>query len=158
MPCRAVRGSDILKMQITASVRLCAPGVPQPLSATAEFRTPPQGLAALVAWLRGHGVTAATMESTAVYWYAPYHALQQAGIRAELVHAQHVKQIRGRKTDVQDSLWLARICQLGLARPNYVPPVAFGALRQQCRYRRKVVGDRARVRQRLQKPLDHGVW
>lgn len=95
------------------------------------------------------------MESTGVYWYAPYQAVQQAGIRAELVHAQHVKQIRGRKTDVQDSLWLARICQLGLARPSYVPPAAFGALRQQCRYRRKVVGDRARARQRLQKTLDY---
>lgn len=148
-------GLDIHKMQITASVRLCMPGKPQPLSATAEYPTHPQGLAALVAWLRGHGVTAATMESTGVYWYAPYQALQRAGIRAELVHAQHVKQIRGRKTDVQDSLWLARICQLGLARPSYVPPAAFGALRQQCRYRRKVVGDRARVRQRLQKTLDH---
>lgn len=148
-------GLDIHKMQTTASVRLCEPGAPQPLSTTAQYPTHPQGLAALVSWLRGHGVTAATMESTGVYWYAPYHALQQAGIRAELAHAQHVKQIRGRKTDVQDSRWLARICQLGLARPSYVPPAAFGALRQQCRYPRKVVGDRARVRQRLQKTLDH---
>ena len=148
-------GLDVHKMQITASVRLCEPGAPEPLGATAEFPTHPQGLAALVAWLRGHGVTAAMMESTGVYWYAPYHAVQQAGIRAELVHAQHVKQIRGRKTDVADSRWLARICQFGLARPSYVPPAAFAALRQQCRYRRKVVADRSRVRQRLQKTLDH---
>lgn len=76
-------------------------------------------------------------------------------LRAGAWHAQHVKQIRGRKTDVQDSPWLARICQLVLARPSYVPPASFGALRQQCRFRRKVVGDRSRVRQRLQKTLDH---
>ena len=145
-------------MQITASDRWGEPGVPQPPSAAAEFRTHSQGLAARVAWLRGHGVTAATMESTGVYWYAPFQGfqgLQGAGIRAELVHAQHVKQIRGRKTDVQDSRWLARSGQFDLARPSYALPAAFGALRQQCRYRRKVVGDRARRRQRLQKTLNH---
>lgn len=148
-------GLDIHKMQIAASVRLCEPGAQQPLSATAEYPTHPQGLAALVAWLRGHGVTVATMESIGFYCHACFQALRGAGIRAEPVHAQHVKQIRGRKTDVQDSLGLARICQLGLARSSYAPPTAFGALRQQCRFRHKVVGDRARVRQRLPKTLDH---
>ena len=65
-------------------------------------------------------------------------------------------QIKGRKTDVADSLWLARIRQLGLARPSYVPLPLFVALRHQCRYRRKVVADRARLRNRMQKTLDHG--
>ena len=116
---------------------------------------PPAEPGALVAWLRGHVVTAATMESTGIYWEVPFRTLEAAGIRADLVHAQHVKQIRGRKTDVADSLWLACICQYGLAWPSYVPPPAFSALRQQCRYRRKVVADRARVRQRLQKLLDY---
>ena len=148
-------GLDIHKHQITASVRLCATGGAAATTATAVFRTHRQGLGELVAWLRGHGVTAATMESTGIYWEVPFRTLEAAGIRTDLVHAQHVKQIRGRKTDVADSLWLARICQYGLARPSYVPPPAFSGLRQQCRYRRKVVADRARVRQRLQKTLDY---
>ena len=87
----------------------------------------------------GHGVTAAVLESTGVYWNAPLRTIEAAGVRPALVHAQHVKQIKGRKTDGADSLWLARICQLGLARPSYVPPPLFVALRHQCRYRRKVV-------------------
>ena len=62
-------------------------------------------------WLRGHGVTAATMEGTGVYCEAPFEALEEAGIHAGLLHAQHVKQIRRKKTDTNDSLWLARICQ-----------------------------------------------
>lgn len=148
-------GLDIHKHQITASVRLCATGGAAATTATAVFRTHRQGLGELVAWLRGHGVTAATMESTGIYWEVPFRTLEAAGIRTDLVHAQHVKQIRGRKTDVADSLWLARICQYGLARPSYVPPPAFSGLRQQCRYRRKVVADRARVRQHLQKTLDY---
>ena len=149
-------GLDVHKMQVTASTRLCDPGGGPPATATSVFRTDPQGLAELVAWLRRQEVEAATMEGTGIYWEAPYRALEAAGIRADLLHAQHVKQIKGRKTDVQDSLWLARICQFGLARPSYVPPPAFSELRQQCRLRRKLVGDRARTRNRLQKTLDGG--
>ena len=69
----------------------------------------PYGLRELTAWLTGHGVTAAAMEGTGVYWLAPYEALEQAGIEPSLLHAQHVKQIKGRKTDKNDSIWLARI-------------------------------------------------
>ena len=47
------------------------------------------------------------------------------------------------------------MCQFGLARPSYVPPREFSELRQQCRFRRKVVADRARIRNRLKKTLDH---
>ena len=102
-------------------------------------------------WLRSHGVTAAAMEGTGVYWKAPFEALEDAGIRAQLFHAQHVKQIRRKKTDTSDSLWLARICQFGLALPSYVPPRRF----RQLRYRRTLVAERSRARNRVHKTLDH---
>ena len=56
------------------------------------------------------------MEATGIYWEAPLDALEAAGIKAMLLNAQHFKQVRGRKTDVGDSVWLARVCQFGLAR------------------------------------------
>ena len=73
----------------------------------------------------------------------------------QLLHAQFVKQVQGRKSDVADSIWLARICQFGLCRPSYVPPRKFRQLRQLCRYRRKLVGERSRARNRIHKTLDH---
>ena len=82
-------------------------------------------------------------------------ALEDAGIHAQLFHAQHVKQIRGRKTDTADSLWLARICQFGLAVPSFVPPRPFRQLRMLSRYRRRLVGERSRARNRVHKTLDH---
>ena len=94
------------------------------------------------------------MEGTGVYWKAPFEALEDAGIRPELFHAQHVKQIRGKKTDVNDSLWLARICQFGLAQPSYVPPRRFRHLRQLTRYRRKLVAERSRNRNRVHKTIE----
>ena len=77
-----------------------------------------------------------------MYWIAPFRALEDAGIAPQLVHAQHVKQIKGHKTDIQDAVWLARECQFGLPRSSHLPPRKFSELRQQCRYRRKVVADR----------------
>ena len=148
-------GLDVHKLQVTVTVRLCEPGGGLPLAATRQFSALPGGLRQLTAWLQGHGVTAAAMEGTGVYWLAPYEALEAAAIRPSLLHAQHVKQIKGRKTDKNDSLWLARICQFGLATPSYVPPRRFRHLRQLCRYRRQLVSERSRARNRLHKTLDH---
>ena len=148
-------GLDVHKMCITAAVRLYEVGSGLARAVVKEFSALPHGLRAMTDWLRAHGVTAAAMEGTGVYWKAPFEALEDAGIRAELFHAQHVKQIRGKKTDVNDSLWLARICQFGLAQPSYVPPRHFRHLRQLTRYRRKLVAERSRNRNRVHKTLDH---
>ena len=107
-----VAGLDVHKMQVTATVRLCEPGMARPLRATREFSALAQGLGELTGWLLGHAVTAAAMEGTGIFWKAPYEALEDAGLQVELFHAQHVRQIRGRKTDRNDSIWLARVCEV----------------------------------------------
>ena len=147
-------GLDVHKMQVTASVRLCQPGGGVEC-ATRQFSALPDGLDALTRWLAGHRVTAAAMEGTGIFWKAPFEALEDAGIEPLLLHAQFVQQVKGRKSDVADSLWLARICQFGLCRPSYVPPRDFRQLRQLSRYRRKLVGERSRARNRIHKTLDH---
>ena len=153
--CPRAAGLDVHKMHITVAVRLCEAGSGPARTATREFSALPDGLRAMTDWLRGHSVTAAAMEGTGVYWKAPFEALEDAGIHADLLNAQHVKQIRGKKTDTNDSLWLARICQFGLALPSYVPPRLFRQLRQLTRYRRKLVAERSRARNRVHKTLDH---
>ena len=95
------------------------------------------------------------MEGTGIFRKAPFEAFEDAGIEPLLLHAQFVQQVKGRKSDVADSLWLARICQFGLCRPSYVPPRDFRQLRQLSRYRRKLVGERSRARNRIHKTLDH---
>ena len=148
-------GLDVHKMCITAAVRLCEAGRGLARTTVREFSALPDGLRAMTDWLRSHGVTAAAMEGTGVYWKAPFEALEDAGIHADLLNAQHVKQIRGKKTDAGDSLWLARICQFGLALPSYVPPRRFRQLRQLTCYRRTLVAERSRTRNRVHKTLDH---
>ncbi len=147
-------GLDVHKMQITASVRLCAPGAGEPQVETRTFEALASGLDAMVAWLRERSVDAAVMEGTGIYWLAPFQALESAGIRATLVNARQVKQLKGRKSDVADSVWLARVCQFGLATASHVPPKAFREMRVLTRYRRTLISQRSRVRNRVQKVLD----
>ena len=94
------------------------------------------------------------MESSGVYWQQPFDALYDAGIEVQLYHAQQIKQLRGRKTDVEDARWLARVCQFGLGRASYVPCKEFRDLRQMSRCRRNWVQDRSRVRNRVHQVLD----
>ena len=147
-------GLDIHKMQITATVRRCVAQGGQPLRETRSFSALPGGLTELVAWLQQQHVEAATMEATGVYWQAPFDAIKEAGIEVHLMHAQQVKQLRGRKTDIEDSRWLARICQFDLGNHSFVPPKEFRDLRALSRHRRKLVHNRTRVRNRAQKVLD----
>lgn len=146
-------GLDVHKMQITASIRM-QDGVTEPEVTTHEFSALPDGLAMLSTWLREHRVDAALMEATGIYWLAPFEALEDAGISVLLVNAQQVKQIRGRKTDVADSIWLARVCQFGLAQTSMVPPRAFRELRHTSRHRRRLIQSRSSVRNRIHKTLD----
>ena len=146
-------GLDVHKMQITATVRLARPD-DEAETHTRSFSALPSGLGELTRWLLDHQVSAAVMEATGVYWEVVFDALDSAGITPILVHAQHVKQLKGRKTDIADSVWLARICQFGLCTPSFVPPPAFRALRKVSRQRRKVVRLCATLRTRIHHILD----
>ncbi len=151
----AAAGLDVHKMQVTATVRTHAGGE-GPLVETREFSALASGLALLVQWLLGLRVSGAVMEATGVYWEKVYDILSDAGLDVMVVNAQHVKQIKGRKTDIADSVWLSRICQFGLGSPSLVLPKSFRDLRGLSRYRRTLIEQRARSQLRIQKVLDRG--
>ena len=127
-------GVDVHKMQITVSIRICAPGGGEPQIETRTFEALPSGVDEMVAWMLERKVDAAVMEGIGIYWVAPFEALEAAGISVALVNARQVKQMKGRKTDVADSVCLARVCQFGLASPSHVPPRAFRKMRILTRY------------------------
>lgn len=120
-----------------------------------EFRTFTVGLRALREWLAGHGVTQVAMEATGVYWKPVWHVLEaEPGWELLLANAQHVKNLPGRKTDVSDAAWLAQLLECGLLHGSFVPPRAIQQLRDLTRYRKKLIEERARETQRVQKLLE----
>ncbi len=76
-------GLDVHKMCITAAMRRCEAGSGPARTAVRQFSALPDGQRTMTDWLRGHGVTAAALEGTGVYWQAPFEALEEAGIHAD---------------------------------------------------------------------------
>jgi transposase len=123
-------------------------------SETREFGGFKRDMRALVAWLQTHRIQQVVMESTGIYWKSVFAHLEAAGIAALVVNAFHVKNVPGRKTDVGDSEWLARLARFGLLRGSFIPPKDLRELRIVSRYRRKLTGMLAGEKNRLHKLLD----
>lgn len=106
-------------------------------------------------WLAAEGVTQVAMEATGSYWKPVWHVLVALdGVELMLCNANHVKNLPGRKTDVADSVWLCQLLECGLVRGSFVPPSEIAELRDLSWYRTKLVQDRARETQRIQKLLE----
>jgi transposase len=104
-------------------------------------------------WLHEWNLSHVAMESTGDYWKPVYNVLEDT-FETWVVNARHVKNVPGRKTDVIDSKWVAQLMMHGLLRASFIPPKPQRALRELTRYRTKLVQERARVVNRLQKLLE----
>jgi transposase len=145
-------GLDVHKDVIVAEVRL-----PGGRADQGQFLTTTPGLVVLRDWLIARGVTRVGMESTGVYWKAPYYMLEDA-MEVWLLNARHMRNIPGRKTDVADASWICQLIEFGLVRPSFVPPAPIRELRNLTRYRKAQIEERTREAQRLDKILqDAGV-
>jgi transposase len=99
-------------------------------------------------------VTPVAMEATGVYWKPVWHVLEASGFELLLVNPAHFRNLPGRKTDVADSEWLAQLLECGLLRGSFIPPADIARLRDLTRYRTKIVQERVRETQRIQKLLE----
>ena len=98
------------------------------------------------------------MESTGVFWKSVYRSLERYGIKAYVVNAKHVKQLPGRKTDISDSKWLAKLGKYGLVKGSFIPCSELSNLRLITRYRLKVKSMIASEINRIRKVLnDSGI-
>ena len=70
------------------------------------------------------------------------------------MNAEHVKALKGRKTDVQDAEWLADLLRHGLLKGSFIPPAQLRELRDLTRYRTKLGDDRHSEINRLHKVLE----
>jgi transposase len=152
-----VAGVDVHKKRVTVSVRVPGDKRVGRREVTRTFRTFYRDLLAMAGWLVEQGVTHVAMESTGAYWWPVWAALREVGgdgLVVEVVNAAHVKAVPGRKTDVKDSQWLARLMEVGLLRGSFLPPEQVRRLRDLTRYQTKLTEERSREKQRLLKTLE----
>jgi transposase len=145
-------GLDVHKDMVVACVRIAADGKAHREVRT--FKTITRELLALSDWLAAHGCTHVVMEATGVYWKPVWHILADGDVDLTLANAAHVKNVPGRKTDVNDATWLADLQAHGLVRKSFVPDAQTQELRTLLRTRKQLVREQVGHTQRIQKTLE----
>jgi len=141
-------GMDIHKDNITACI-LTSNG-----KEIQSFPTKTVFLLQLIDWIKQHECTHVAMESTGVFWKPIVNLLEAEGVEFLVVNAQHMKALPGRKTDVKDSEWIAKLLRHGLLKASFIPDRNQRELRELVRYRRSIIEERARQHNRIQKVLE----
>lgn len=143
-------GLDVHKDTIVACVRCVS--LPEHHEVR-SFDSTTRGLLELADWLAAHGCTHVAMEATGVYWKPVWHMLED-GFELVLANAAHIRNVPGRKTDVNDAMWIADLLAHGLIRSSFVPPAAIQELRDLTRTRKQLVREISQHSLRIQKVLE----
>jgi transposase len=151
-----VAALDLGKATLTACVRVPSPDRPgRRCQEVREYATTTAALLELADRLRTQEVELVAMEATGDYWKPVFYLLEAEGFTCWLLNARHVKNVPGRpKTDKLDAVWLAKVVERGMCRPSFVPPKPIRQLRDLTRYRRVLIRERTREKQRLHNVLE----
>jgi len=141
-------GLDIHKSMIAACVLIS--GKKKEIR---TFGTMTGDLLELCGWLKQLGIQMVAMESTGSYWKPIFNIMEVEEVPAILVNAQHIKAVPGRKTDVKDSEWIAKLLRHGLLKASFVQPRKDRETKELVRYRGSIIEERAREYNRIDKVL-----
>ena len=144
-------GLDVHAGSVTACARIAAGGQVNYHHHTVSTTT--AGLLALSEWLTGNGCSHVAMEATGVYWKPVWHVLE-SDFTLILANAMHIRNVPGRKSDMNDATWIANLLAHGLIRSSFVPPAPIQQLRDLTRTRKQLMRELTRHTQRIQKTLE----
>jgi len=144
-------GLDVHKETVVGCARVGERGKVQQEVKT--FVTTTRGLLELSDWLAKGGCTHVAMESTGVYWKPVWHMLE-GSFELVLANATHIRNVPGRKSDVNDAVWIADLLAHGLIRGSFVPPEPIQELRDLTRTRKQLVREIVQHTQRIQRVLE----
>ena len=145
-------GLDVHKDTVVACLRIVSDG--KVTTEVRTFKTTTAGLLQLSAWLAANNCTHVAMEATGVYWKPVWHILDDGEFELVLANAAHVKNVPGRKTDVNDAMWLAELLAHGLIRSSFVPDTQTQEMRNLLRTRKQLIREQSSHTLRVQKTLE----
>src|SRR5271166_4535212 len=149
-----VAGLDVHKTSVVACVGLKSGAKVQ--RECRSFETTTAGLEALLGWLEEMSCGQVAMEASGVYWRPVWNILSDGDFELVLANAAHIKNVPGRKTDMNDAMWIADLLACGLIRVSFVPEQEMQDLRTLLRTRKQFVREQTRHVQRMQKTLEQG--
>ena len=131
-----VAGLDVHKATVVACVRIAGRQVSRECR---TFATTTADLEALLAWLQACGCTHVAMEATGVYWMPLWKILSEGEFALIVANAAHIKAVPGRKSDLNDAMWIADLMACGLLKASFVPEEDIQELRALMRTRKQLV-------------------
>jgi transposase len=146
-----VAGLDVHKDTVVACVRLLVDGKAKRECRT--FATTTEQLVELRAWLEDCRCTHVAMEATGVYWMPVFKILGEGEFELIVANAAHLKNVPGRKSDINDATWIADLSACGLVKASFVPGEQIQELRALTRTRKQLVREQTRHGQRIDKTL-----
>jgi transposase len=147
-----VAGLDVHKNTVVACVRVMAGR--RVVRECRTFPTTTAGLTSLLAWLVEARCSDVAMEATGVYWTPVWKILSDGRFELLVANAAHIKNVPGRKTDLNDAMRIADLMACGLIRASFVPEEGFQELRSLMRTRKQLGREQTRHVQRIQKTLE----
>jgi transposase len=148
---RRCAGLDVHSDTVVACVRLT--GRSKPRHEVRRFSTATHDLLELADWLAAQGVTHVAMEATGIYWKPVWHMLE-GRFQLILANVAHIRNVPGRKSDVNDAVWISDLLAHGLIRASFVPPAPIQELRDLTRTRTQLSREVAQHVQRIQNTLE----
>jgi len=144
-------GLDVHKDVVVACARVAVDG--RVTQEVRSFATTTTALFELSAWLEEQQCTHVVMEATGVYWKPVWHVLEGT-FELVLANAQHVRNVPGRKSDVNDATWLSDLLAHGLVRSSFVPPPPIQEVRDLTRTRKQLAREVIQHTNRIEKVLE----
>lgn len=141
-------GLDVHKKEIVACLRI------ESEEEIRRYGCSTPELLEMADWLLENECEMIAMESTSSYWKPVYNMCEACGLDAMVVNAQHMKNVPGKKTDVNDAQWIADLLQHGLLQPSFIPPKSQRENKEMCQYRKSLIKMRSSELNRLQKMLE----
>jgi transposase len=145
-------GLDVHKETVVACLRLVCDG--KVTTEVRTFQTTTAELLRMSKWLAENECTHVAMEATGVYWKPVWHILDDGDFTLVLANAAHVKNVPGRKSDVNDATWQAELLAHGLIRASFVPDTQTQEMRTLLRTRKQLVREQSSHVLRVQKTLE----
>jgi transposase len=113
-----------------------------------------EDLYAIADWLKSCHVDTVAMEATGIYWVSLFLVLEERGFDIILVNAKHVKNVRGKKTDIKDAEWIRQLHSCGLLSASFQPDRFTRTLRTYMRHRKNLIEMGATHIRMMQKAME----
>jgi len=154
----AVQGLPVLRPNV-AGIDLaseihwvCAPNMDGTGREVEKFGATTPELKRMAEWLKQRQVESVAMESTGVYWIAPYEVLERYQFEILLVDTRELARVPGRKkSDHVDCQWIQRLHSCGLLTGSFRPAEQVCRIRTLVRDRGNLVAAAADWLRRMQK-------